>query len=61
MHTAERVAPESVYFPLEIPSEGLKIYKSTGIDQIPAQLFQAGGNTIYSVIHKYIKYIWNKD
>jgi len=36
-------------------------YKSPGIDQIPAELIQAGGNTLYSEIHKLINSIWNKE
>jgi hypothetical protein len=30
----------------------LKKYKSPGSDQIPAELIQAGGETLVSVIHK---------
>jgi hypothetical protein len=39
----------------------LKRYKSPGIDQIPAELIQAGGNTLLSEIHKLINCIWNKE
>jgi hypothetical protein len=39
----------------------LKRYKSPGIDQIPAELIQARGNTLRSEIHKLINYIWNKE
>jgi hypothetical protein len=41
--------------------EKLKRYKSPGIDQIPAELIQAGGNTLGSEIHKPINCIWNKE
>jgi hypothetical protein len=39
----------------------LKRYKSPGIDQIPAELLQAGGNTLPSEIHKLINCIWKKE
>jgi hypothetical protein len=41
--------------------EKLKRYKSPGIDQIPAEMTQAGGNTLRSEIHKLINCIWNKE
>jgi hypothetical protein len=44
----------------EIAIEELKRYKSPNIDQIPAELLQAGGNTLRSQIHKYTNYTWNK-
>jgi hypothetical protein len=31
------------------------------VDQIPAELIQAGGGTLRSEIHKLIKFIWNKE
>jgi hypothetical protein len=37
------------------------MYKSPGSDQIPAELYQAGGETLLSVIHKLITSIWNKE
>jgi hypothetical protein len=39
----------------------LKKYKSPGSDQIPAELIQAGGEMLLSVIHKLINSIWNKE
>jgi hypothetical protein len=39
----------------------LKEYKSTGSDEIPAELIQAGGETLLSAIHKPINYIWKKE
>jgi hypothetical protein len=38
-----------------------EIYKSPGVDQIPAELVQAGGETLLSEIHKLIELIWNKE
>jgi hypothetical protein len=39
----------------------LKRYKSPDVDQIPAELIQAGGEMLRSEIHKLIKLIWNKE
>jgi hypothetical protein len=36
------------------------MYKSPVTDQIPAELIQAGGNTLRSEIHTLINCIWNK-
>jgi hypothetical protein len=38
----------------------LNRYKSSGIDQIPAELIQAGGEILRSKIHKLITFVWNK-
>jgi hypothetical protein len=39
----------------------MKKYKSPGSNQIPAELSQAGGETLLSAIHKLINSIWNKE
>jgi hypothetical protein len=39
----------------------LKKYKSPGSDEIPAELIQAGGKILLSVIHKLINSVWNKE
>jgi hypothetical protein len=39
----------------------LKKYKSPGSDQIPAELIQAGGETLVSVIQKLVSSVWNKE
>jgi sorting nexin-29 len=39
----------------------LKKYKSPGSDEIPAELIQAGGEMLLSVIHKLINSIGNKE
>jgi hypothetical protein len=43
IHTAEPLVPEPSSTEVEIAIEKLKSYKSPGIDQIPAELIQAGG------------------
>jgi hypothetical protein len=60
MHTAEPFVPEPSASEVEGAIGKLKRYKSPG-DQIPAELIQAGGETLHLEIHKYIKLIWNKE
>jgi hypothetical protein len=37
------------------------MYKSPGSDQTPAELSQAGGETLVSVMHKLVTSIWNEE
>jgi hypothetical protein len=46
---------------MEIAIGKLKIYKSPGTDQTPAELIKAGCETLYSEIHGLICSIWNKE
>jgi hypothetical protein len=46
---------------VEIAIAKLKKYKSPGSDQILAELYQAGGEILVSVIQKLITSIWNKE
>jgi sorting nexin-29 len=46
---------------VEIAIGKLKSYKSPGTDNIPAELIEAGGETLYSEIHRLIRCIWNKE
>jgi hypothetical protein len=57
IHTAEPLVPEPSSSEVETAIENLKRYKSPGTDQIPAELIQAGGNTLRSEIHKLINCI----
>jgi hypothetical protein len=61
MHTAKPFVPEPSASVVEVAVGKLKRYKSPGIDQIPVELIQAGGETLHSEIHKLIKLIWNKE
>jgi hypothetical protein len=54
VHTAEPLVPEPSAFEVEMAIEKLKRHKSTGIDQIPAELIKAGARIIRSEIHKLI-------
>jgi hypothetical protein len=56
VHTPEPLVPE-----VKIAIVKLKRYKSPGSDQIPAQLIQAGGETLWSEILKLVNSIWNKE
>jgi hypothetical protein len=46
---------------LKLLLQKLQKYKSPGSAQIPAELNQAGGQTLQSEIHKLIKSIWSKE
>jgi hypothetical protein len=48
MHTAKPLEPEPGYFKVKIATENLERYKSPGTDQILAELFQVGVNTLCS-------------
>jgi len=61
IHTPEPLLPDSNAFEFEMVFEKLKRNKSPGIDQIPGELFKAGGRKIRSEFHKLINSIWNKE
>jgi hypothetical protein len=44
--------PELSAFEVEMASEKLKSHKSSGIDQILAEMIRAGGRSIHPEIHK---------
>ena len=54
IHTVEPLVPEPSAFEVELAIGKLKNHKSSGIDQIPAELIKAGGRTICCAIHKLI-------
>jgi hypothetical protein len=56
-HTAELLVPGPSHLVVEIVEK----YKSPGSDQIPAEMLQAGGKILVSVIHKLITSIWNNE
>ena len=61
IHTAEPLVPEPSASEVELAIEKLKIHKSPGFDQIPAELIKAGDRTICSEIHKLMISIWNEE
>jgi hypothetical protein len=61
IHTAEPFVPGPSASEVEVAIGKLKRYKPPGVDEIPAELIQAGGETLRSEIHKIIKLIWNKE
>jgi len=60
IHTAEPLVSELSAFEFKMATEQLKRRKSTGTDQISAELIRAEGRKIPSEIHKLINSIWNK-
>jgi hypothetical protein len=58
IQTAEPLVPEPSLVEVEIAIGKLKSYKSPGTDNIPAELIKAGGETLYSEIHRLICCIW---
>jgi hypothetical protein len=61
VHTAELLVPGQSRLEPEFVIAKSKKYKSPRSDQIPAELTQAGGETLLSAIHKHISSIWNKE
>ncbi|KAJ4446159.1 hypothetical protein ANN_12852 [Periplaneta americana] len=61
IQNAEPFIPEPTLSEVEIAIENLKKYKSPGIDQIPAELIQEGGSSLYSEIYKLVIAIWEKE
>jgi hypothetical protein len=61
IYTAKALVPGPSHLEVEIAITKLKKYKSTGSDQIPAELIQAGGEILLSATHKLIDSIWNKE
>jgi hypothetical protein len=61
MHTAEPFVPQPSASEAGGDTGKLKSYKPPGVDQIPAELIQAEGETLCSEIHKLIKLILNKE
>jgi hypothetical protein len=58
---AEQLVPGLSHFEVETAIAKFKRYKLPGSDQIPAELIQAGGEMLLSVIHILINSIWNKE
>jgi len=61
IHTAEPLVPDPSASEFELAIEKLKSHKSTGIDQIPAELIKVGGRTLCLEIHKLITSIWKRE
>jgi len=61
IYTAEPLVPEPSASEVESAIDELKSHKSLGIDQIPAELIEAGSRTVCLEIHKLIACIWKKE
>jgi hypothetical protein len=59
IHTAEPLVPDPSPFEVEIAIAKLKSFESPDRDKILAELIQAGGEILFSNIHKLINSIWN--
>jgi hypothetical protein len=57
----EPLVPGPSRLEVEIAIATLKKCKSSGSDQIPAELIQAGGEILLSAIHKHINSVWIKE
>jgi hypothetical protein len=57
IHTAERLVPDPSPSEVEIAIAKLKMYNSPG----PAELIQAGGETLRCEFHKLVNFIWSKE
>jgi hypothetical protein len=55
------INPSPYEVEVEIAVAKLEKYKLTGINQIPTELIQAGGETLHSEIHKLIGSVWRKE
>jgi hypothetical protein len=60
VHKAQSLVPGPSRLEVETAIAKLKKYKSPGSNQIPAELFQAGGEILLSAIHKLINPVRNK-
>jgi hypothetical protein len=56
MHKAEL----QVVLRMQLLLQSVKKYKSPDIDQIPAELVQAGGEILLSLNHELVHFIWYK-
>jgi hypothetical protein len=61
VHTAEQLVAGPGRLEVEIATAKLEKYKSSGSDQILAELIQTGGEILLSGTHKHINSIWNKE
>jgi hypothetical protein len=60
IHTGERLVPGSSPLEVEIAVAKLRKYNSPGIDQIPAELIEAGSNILRSEVRELNNSIRNK-
>jgi hypothetical protein len=60
-HTAEPFVPEPSASQFQVAIGKVKRCKSPGVEQIPAEIIQSGGETLRSEIPKFIKLVSNKE
>jgi hypothetical protein len=59
--TAEPLVHDPSTSEVEMAIGKLKMHKSPGSEQIPAELFNAGDRTMHCEIHKLISSFWGKE
>jgi hypothetical protein len=60
IHTTEPLVPGPSHLEVQSAVAKLKKYTYSGTYQIPAELIQAGTETLVSVIHKLINSLWKR-
>jgi hypothetical protein len=55
------MVPQPSSLEVEVATENMNRCKSPGVHQIPAELIQAGGNSLHSEIHKVTNFAWNRE
>ena len=61
VHTVEPLVPEPSAYELQLAIEKIECHTSLGINQIPSELFKAGGRTNRPDTCKLINSVWNKE
>jgi hypothetical protein len=61
IHKAEPLVPDTSPSVVQIAIAELKRYTLPGKDHILAELIHVRGETLWSIIHKLCKSIWNKE
>jgi hypothetical protein len=57
IYAAELLVPSPSLLEVDLAIAKLKKYKSSGVDQIPAELIQGGDEMFRSVIHRHVNYV----
>ena len=60
-HTAERLVSKPTTLQVQMSFKKLRRHKSSGIDQIPAEMINTGSRTLRSQIHELVNSIWNME
>jgi hypothetical protein len=61
IYTAEQLVPGPSHLEVEIAIANFKKYKSRSSEHVLAEIIHEGGQTLLSMIHKFINSIWNRE